>query len=92
MNYTQDRWSGGNDKHFGVITLWSVKISYSLSHTAAILTCGWRIHAQASMGSWYKPRQQEFHRSLSKGLVVVRKNPIGVTRLPIVTHDARRPE
>jgi len=24
--------------------------------------CGWRIHNQAAIGSWYRPRQQDFHR------------------------------
>jgi len=72
MNYTQEMRSDGNDSYFGVNTLLSAKISDSQSHTAAILTCGWRVHNQAWMGSWYKPRQQDFHRSLSKSIVLTR--------------------
>ncbi len=28
-------------------------------------TCGWRIHDQAATRHWYRPRQQDFPRSLS---------------------------
>ncbi len=32
-----------------VNTLWSAKISYSLSRTIAILSCRWRIHNQRNV-------------------------------------------